>query len=339
MQSKNQKILAAALTLAVAAPCLSVPASAQVAPRQPQQNAPRQNTPRQTPPRQNAATEIIALQAYVDGRSDTYGIKPAEAIPVNAGERVRIHLVGTAIVRGNGEERPVNARFSVAAGRDEIDIVRTGPDWVEVQAKSRKDDGIAQIGYQVNGNYEMKGGLREGRITLQIGDGDTESAPGQIGTDRDRWNRSQELTSRLYRSILGVDARGDAAREDTEHIYESGPAGVRDVAMALADDMGSRYDRLSEDQAVEVLGDLYRGLLRRTGNDRELWDQDRGFRTNVDTLRREGFEKMVQVIVDSGEFQTANGLRELGSLAGRDYDREDWRTDRQRHAVPRPPVR
>lgn len=324
MRTKKH-ILATALALTLAAPVLSA------------QTAPRQTAPRQAQPRQTQATEVIALQTYVEGRSDTYGVKPAEAIPVRAGERVRINLVGTAIVNGNGEERPINARFSVAAGKDQIDIVRTGPSWVDVQVGSRKDDGIAQLAYEVTSNYEMKGGLKSGRITLQVGEG-TRSSSGQTGTgvdisDRARWTRAQDLTAQLYRSILGTEARGDLAREDAEHIYEMGAAGVRDVALALADDAGTRYDRLSEDEAVEVLGDLYRGLLRRTGSDSQLWDEDRGFRVNVDTLRRQGYEKMIQVILDAPEFVAANELRSFGSLAGRYTSTDDWRRERGRYAI------
>jgi hypothetical protein len=328
MRNKNLKIFTAALALTVAAPTLY----AQTAPRQ---TAPRQSQPRQAQPRQTAATEVIALQTYVEGRSDTYGVKPAEAIPVRAGERVRINLVGTAIVNGNGEERPINARFSVAAGKGQIDIVRTGPNWVDVQVGSRKDDGIAQLAYEVTSNYEMKGGLKSGRITFEIGEGTTSSTNETVTgiTDRARWTRAQELTSQLYRSILGTEPRGDLLREDSEHIYEMGAAGVRDVALALADDAGTRYDRLSEDEAVEVLGDLYRGLLRRTGSDSQLWDEDRGFRLNVDTLRRQGYEKMIQVILDAPEFVSANNLRDFGSLAGRYTSTDDWRRERGRYAI------
>lgn len=326
MKSKNLNILAAALTMAMTAPALFAQ-HAQSAPRQPQQQA----QPRQ----QDQVTEVIALQTYVQGRSETYGVKPAETIPVRAGERIRINLVGTAIVNGTGKERPINARFSVAAGRDQLNIVRSGPNWVDVQVGSRKDDGVAQLAYEVTSNYEMKGGLKSGRITFQIGEGT--SSPGQVGSgsginDRDRWNRAQQLTAQLYRSILGTEARGDLAREDAEYIYDMGSNGVRDVALALADDAGTRYDRLSEDEAVEILGDLYRGLLRRSGSDSQLWDQDSGFRNNVNTLRRQGFEKMVQIILDAPEFRTANDLQSFGSLAGRDTT-DDWRRDRGRYAI------
>lgn len=316
MRYKNLKIFAAALL--VAAPTLSA------------QSAPRQTAPRQaTPQQRNAGTEVIALQTYVEGRNATYGVKPAEPIPVRVGDRVRIHLVGTAIVNGNGEERRIPARFTVAAGRGQIDIVQTGADWALVQVNSR-GNGIAQLGYEVTGSYEMKGGLREGRITLEIGEGVAENAP-ISSVDRVRWDRAEDLTEQLYRSILGAAPQGNVAREDLEHIYAAGAEGVREVALALAEDAGTRYDRLSQDEAVEVLGDLYRGLLRRTGSDSQLWDSDSGFRTNVDTLRRQGYEKIVQVIVDAPEFRTANSLADFHYLAGR--DERSWRSDRSRYAI------
>lgn len=328
MRNKSLKIFAAALLVGSATLTLDA---------QTRQQAPRQGSTKQP---QTKPLDVIALQTYVEGRNDTYGVKPAEPIPVREGERVRIHLVGTAIVDGNGVERRIPARFSVASGRGNVDIVQTGPDWALVQV-NRRGDGLAQLGYEVTGgSYEMKSGLREGRITLDIGDrqgSSSGSSSGQVGSgpvDRNRWSQAQELTDRLYRSILGVaPQQGDVAREDTEHIYEMGYLGVREVALALANDAGSRYDRLAQDDAVEVLGDLYRGLLRRTGNDDQLWDQDSGFRGNVDTLRRQGFNKMVQVIIDAPEFMTANNLRDFGNLAGRDD--ANWRNDRSRYAVPR----
>src|SRR5262249_18126529 len=159
---------------------------------------------------------------------------------------------------------------------------------------------------------EMKGGLHDGRITMEVVGGPESSPAPVIPAERDRWNQAQALTDQLYRSILGVAPQGDIAQRDTEHIYEMGLAGVRDVALALAQDAGTRFNGLSQNDAVGVLGNLYRGLLRRTGNDNDFWNQDPGFRTNVDTLRRQGFSKMVEVIVDAGEFRTANDLMGFG---------------------------
>jgi len=282
--------------------------------------------------------DVIALQTYVEGRNATYGVKPAQPIPVNPGDRIRLHLVGTAIINGNGVEREMPARFTVAAGRGQIDIVQTGATWALVQVNSR-GDGIAQLGYEVTGNdYDMKGGLRQGRITFEIGEGEAEISPESVGpgsvgnVDRARWTRARELTDQLYRSIVGAAPSGDTAQRDLEHIYEMGAIGVRDVALALAHDVNTRFDRLPQDDAVEVLGDLYRGLLRRDLSNQQLWDMDSGFRNNTDTLRRKGYVTTVQGLLDSEEFRSVNSLSQFGNLAGYNNNTA-WRTTPSRYAI------
>jgi hypothetical protein len=266
-----------------------------------------------------AQMKIIAVQAKAGGT--TYGVAPnQEQIPVNVGDRVRIDLVGTSIEAGRGVERPVNAHFNVAAGRGQIDIAQAGSSWVVVNVRA---PGEAQLGYSVAGNYDMRGNMRDGRITLQIADTgrhrgfESMGGPGRGGNER--WDRAQDLTRRLYRGILGSDPRGDEARRDTEVIARDGSAGVRSVALDLADSVRRNHNyRLGEDEAVRVLGNLYRGLLGRSSGDRELWDRDRGFRGNVDTLRRDGMVRIVDVIVTSDEFRSVNHIDELDRDRGGD---------------------
>ncbi|HEX7183168.1 MAG TPA: hypothetical protein VF756_15110 [Thermoanaerobaculia bacterium] len=299
----------------------------------------------QQPRKTQNPTEVISLQARVEGlngaTSGVYGIKPAEAIPIRVGESVRVNLVGTGLVSGKGVEVPVHARFEVAAGRDRIDIAQTGPNWVVVTARGRGDSGLAQLSYDVTSNYEMKGGLQNGRITFEIGEGAVRGdAP--IGNNNDsNWRRAQDLTAMLYRGILNVQPSGDLFNRDVQHVHRYGLSGIREVALELAEDYESRYDvrRMSEAEAVELMGDLYRGLLQRNMSDRELWDRDRGFRGNVDTLRRQGLVRLVEVILDSEEFRSVNNLSSFNpSIAvGRDtYTREEWRRERDRL---RPPTR
>ncbi len=174
MNLKKLKIAAVALfVLALAAPALE---------------AQRHKARRQ----HNGTLQIIALQTYVEGRDATYNVKPADHIPVSVGERVKIYLVGTALIDNAGEEQPVDANFTVAAGRGNIEIVQTGSNWALVQVKSSGDDGMAQLGYEVNGDYEMKGGLQWGRITLAIEEGDEESEEEEV--EQGRWDRAEELT-------------------------------------------------------------------------------------------------------------------------------------------------
>jgi hypothetical protein len=322
MDKKSLKTLAAALVLTAAASSLE----AQAVRKQVGQKGAKPTT---------APINIIALQSRVDQHGRVYGVNPAETIPLRPGERVRVDFVGTAIAgNGNGVERPVNATFQLAAGRDQLDLVQSGPHWFIVQAKTRKDDGIAQIAYQVTGNYDMKGGMRTGRVTFQV-DGDAVSNPGQVGDrDRTRWDQARSINDRLWRSIVGQTPSGNAATSDADHIYQMGYKGVMDVARALAEDVGGQYNNLSQERAVQVLGDLYRGLLRRSGDNNQLWDSDPGFRGNVDELRRRGFVSMVTGLVNSQEFQQANQMSSFGSLAGQNDDYDEWRSNR-RYAVPR----
>jgi len=282
-----------------------------------------------------AQMKIIAIQARVDGT--TYGVAPnAEEIPVSAGDRVRLDLVGTSIEAGRGVERPINARFTTASGRGTIDIVQTGSNWVVINVRS---GGTAQIGYSVTGGYDMKGSLSSGRITFDAGD-DRRSGNSRGGYDRgdrggrgdrdgrydrngsDRWSRARELNRMLYRGILNEDPRGnDDRRDDIELIYSDGSLGLRRVALDLAREAQRDIpSRLSQDQAVRIMGSLYRDLLGRDMSDRELWDRDRGFRGNVDTLRRSGLERIVDVIVGSEEFRSVNRTVEFDRMP-RDRDR------------------
>jgi len=285
-----------------------------------------------------AQMKIIAVQAKVGGTN--YGVAPnAEQIPVNVGDRVRVDLVGTSIEGGRGVERQVNARFDVASGRGQIDIVQSGSNWVVVNVRSAGD---AQLGYAVTGNYDMRGNMRNGRITLQISDNRRRGGQdrGQGGHDNggyehgghggnERWDRAKDVTRRLYLGILGAEPRGDEARADTERIARDGSAGVRDVARSLAGGAHhGRGGRMDQEEAVRVLGDLYRGLLGRDMSNRDLWERDRGFRDSVNTLRRDGLVRIVDGIVASEEFRSVNKLNELDRMPR--WDRGDGH-DRDRH--------
>jgi len=282
-----------------------------------------------------AQMKIIAVQAKVGGT--TYGVAPnQELIPVNVGDRVRVDLVGTSIEGGRGVERQVNARFNVAGGRGQIDIGQAGNNWVVVNIRSA-GDGTAQLGYSVAGNYDMRGNMRDGRIAFQITDnrrggdrGHGDQGGYENRGDRgdrgengrgDRWERAQDVTRRLYRGILGADPRGDEARNDTQRIAHDGSSAVRDVARALAVEAQRRNPRMGEDEAIRVLGDLYRGLLGRQMSNRDLWDRDRGFRDSVHTLRRDGIVRIVDGIVSSEEFRSVNKLNELDRGDRHDHDR------------------
>lgn len=117
----------------------------------------------------SATVRVQNLYAWVEGvnleREDAaYGIKPAEPIDVEVGEEVEVSLWAET---GGDEDEPVSASFSVAAGRENIQITGTGDNWVKIRVKGGSG-GNAQLYYSVEGDYNMKGGLREGRITFEI---------------------------------------------------------------------------------------------------------------------------------------------------------------------------
>jgi hypothetical protein len=177
----------------------------------------------------------------------------------------------------------------------------------------------------------MRPSLASGRITFKIGAAATaaaapypaypanpaniagEPAPPQ-GYGRDRWRRAWELEHMLYRAILGEEPRGDRARVDADRIYREGYGGVLTVASELAriaEERGqgrSTLDRGYQERDVERLAGLYRDLLHRQQGDREMWQQDPGFRNNVEALHRKGLDAVVASIVDSDEFRTVNQI-------------------------------
>jgi opacity protein-like surface antigen len=278
-----------------------------------------------------AQMKIIAVQAKVGGTN--YGVAPnTEPIPVTVGDRVRVDLVGTSIEGGRGVERQVNARFNVAGGRGQLDIGQSGSNWVTITIRSA-GDGTAQLGYSVTGNYDMRGNMRDGRITFQIADnrhGGGQGGP--VHGRNERWERAQDVTRRLYRGILGADPRGDEARNDTDRIARDGSGAIRDISRSLAvEAQRQRSPRMGEDEAIRVLGDLYRGLLGRDMSNRDLWERDRGFHDSVGRLRRDGLVRIVDSIVTSEEFRSVNKLNELDRMPRGDRDGRDGRGDRDRH--------
>lgn len=117
----------------------------------------------------SATVRVENLYAWVKGvnmdrEEAAYNVKPAEAIDVEVGEEVEVSLWAET---GGDEDEPVSASFSVTAGRDKIQITGTGDNSFRVRVKGGSG-GTAQIFYSVDGDYNMKGGLREGRITFEI---------------------------------------------------------------------------------------------------------------------------------------------------------------------------
>jgi len=297
---------------------------------------------------QSQQISIIALQANVDnaGRKVTYGIRPnSETIPLEAGQRIRVSLVGTAIINGVGVERTVNARFHTVAGAGALELGQTGPNWVMVRGRG---NGVAQLGYDVTDrSYAMKGGFESGRITFQMtgssGAGDNGGNGGYGGgappppspaEGGDRLAVAQRIAQRLYHAILNKDDLRDArAQRDIDAIYRGGFPVIQSVArdLAIAAEANGRFDQRNAD---DVVGRFYRDLLGRRGSNREIANQDRGFLDNVNLLRERGLPELVRVIVGSQEFQQVQELDRYGLLYAPN-DRERGRDGRDYRRPPR----
>ena len=115
-------------------------------------------------PRMAGGRNLYAWVQGVDREDAAYNIKPAEPIDVEVGEEVEVSLwLGTV----SDDDEKVNASFSVAAGHNKIQITGSGANWIRVRIKGGSG-GLAQLGYEVDGNYNLPGGLRSGRITFEI---------------------------------------------------------------------------------------------------------------------------------------------------------------------------
>ncbi len=270
-----------------------------------------------------APLEVIAEKVRVQSQNGTtHGdFQLGDAVPAQVGERLQVSLLGTGIFNGAGREVPVDASFAIAAGGHNCSLLRTGPNWALVGVNGAGGNGLCQRSWNAAARYQMRPSLASGRITFKIGARAAAAAPAAVtvpespqGYTRDRWRRAWELDGMLYRAVLGEEPRGERARVDADRIYREGYGGVLTVATELAriaEERGlgrSTLDRGYQERDVERLAGLYRDLLHRQQGDRDLWQQDPGFRANVDALHRKGLVAVVESIVDSDEFRSVNQI-------------------------------
>ncbi|HEX5761063.1 MAG TPA: hypothetical protein VF121_17890 [Thermoanaerobaculia bacterium] len=278
-----------------------------------------------TPKNAVDGAKVIALQTWVENLTAAnearFGLAPnSETIPVNVGDRVRVRLVGTMIeADGDGVEVPVAARFSEAPGTSQLDILERGSNWVVVRIADRdrqRNDGRAQLAYEVTGRYDLKQNMQSGRITFDLGGRGSSAVGTDLGvTDRERWRHAERVAAVLYDGILNMDASAlrlaSGYQEDVEQIYREGYQGVVQVAMDLARDSRER-DVFRSLSANDVAAHLYRVLLGRSGSASQLRG-DAGFVSNVRLLEREGLEDLVETIVRSEEFHQVHEMTRLAS--------------------------
>lgn len=313
--TQNRKLQTRLFTAAALAFALALPVAGQGVARERSWDRDRSRSV------ETGATKVIAIQVWADPfgegrdrREQRFGVAPEnEAVQVWPGERLRLTLVGTGLFNGEGEEVPVGATFNLEAGRD-VSILRSGSNWVEVAIGDDARGVAGQIGYRVRGGYDMRGGLTNGRITLEA------SRRGVPGDDRDgdydtRRQKARAVTRALIEGILDSNFDPARDRDAVEEIYQDGYRGVQRYADELATVVERRRIRLDPEETVRR---LYRVLLKR-GPDQIR--TDRGFYSNVEAMRRNGLRSVVRTIVGSVEFRRVFEMNDFDRLRrnGRRY--------------------
>ena len=291
-------------------------------------------------PSPSDGVKVITMTArvhYVDGRRTAdFEIGSGGHVPLVAGDRVRIHMVGTAIEGGRGVERVIPVRFQLSAGSRWADASQDRDGSVLVVAKpvSPDDagtDGLvnAQLSYAVLGDYDMRDHLRNGFVTFSI-----RPARGSVGgpvTGSGRWQRAASIGD----DVAEIQLAGEGTPNwVVERIYRNGYQGARDAALELAVQT-ERTGVLRRWTPQALTAHLYRHLLGRPGSDREIALADRGFDANVRIYQSRGYRALVEVFVDSDEFRRHHDFARIENLPMPRDDRGQGNDPDQRRR-PRP---
>jgi|GEM_PF-5788868 len=303
-----------------------------------------------------ADTQIIALKARVTdldtGREQVIDLDRADQhAQIQVGDRVRVDLVGTAIIDGNGVAVQVPADFEIAAGSWRIDIAPSSASSVIVSATQPNSvhrgnpEGRSGVGFEVAGDYDLKPKFRKGRVTFEIADREGDFGAGTVAEPAEtwqpdaRWRRAEELADDLAQIDFNPDGLD---RADVQRIYDRGLIGVREVASDMAIKAG-RSGAVRARDGADVVAHAYRHLLGRRGTAREIAQADpQGFRNNLELLERRGYGALVTLFVESDEFRRVHDLDSFDDLP-RDESRwgdedgeryEDYRRARARDSRP-----
>jgi hypothetical protein len=259
--------------------------------------------------RASGEERALGLSARVQnlrtGQVQIYDLDRVESIPLDGSEALRISLVDRA---SRGEDL-VEADFDAGSG---LTIERSGDNWVIVRPTA--GSGSAQLSFDPEGTRYAEGSIRFDLAGTSTGGGSTAPVG---GSDRARWERSEELVGMLYRTVLNQEPRAESERDfyvDVGKVYKEGFEGLRELARDLAREAEER-DVFEREPASEVVGDMYRAFLGRTASTQDLYRMDEGFREFVDQLdERNGLVAVVDGIVGSEEFRRKQDLESHGLL-------------------------
>ncbi|MEM7049761.1 MAG: hypothetical protein AAF604_08880 [Acidobacteriota bacterium] len=262
---------------------------------------------------------------HVDS-GEVYNYELGQHIPLQVGERVVIRL------RGEGpairKAIDLRARWEVNRGGWRLDVLKSQPDFIELRAVSSNEDNrgkngnLSQLEFTLQGPYTGRKVILHGFLTFDIGgSGHGGGGGGDLGGGDSSSAAARAVVGSLYHGILG---RAPSSRElstATDRVDRYGVGEVRTLAANLAAD--ARAPRGDRWQSRQLIGDLYRALLGRTGTDQQMWDRDQGFRDAVSTFMNRGLSPVVDVLVTSEEFRRHQGLDRLAASPPRGVRRRN----------------
>jgi hypothetical protein len=115
-----------------------------------------------------ASARIISLAVKVTSGGHTIGtfsIKPPTPVPTKVGGTYTLALMGTTISGGKPTTVPVNATFSIRAGKGRVILSNPGSNSVDVKVLHKGPNGNL-IKYVVATGTNIKKGLAAGYISL-----------------------------------------------------------------------------------------------------------------------------------------------------------------------------
>ncbi|HEX6204012.1 MAG TPA: hypothetical protein VF100_13500 [Thermoanaerobaculia bacterium] len=242
-------------------------------------------------------TRLLAVEVLVTdlATNRTVAYELGQHVPLSAGDRVRVDLVGSAHVDGAGRRVALPADFTAGGGGRRLGLAPTRQGGVVVHAEQAGgDDGdrqTAQIRFDLRGQYEPPR-LASGFVTFEI------APPAAVAAPSERWQLSERLAHDLGHVLLVERPQVDEAW--AVRIHDTGLTGARALGRQLAA-TALRDRRLEEMPPWEVTAHLYRHLLGRQGTADELWRRDPGFWESVELLDERGYATLVDTLLQSRE--------------------------------------
>lgn len=257
-------------------------------------------------------TRLLALEILVTdlATNRTVAYDAGKHVPLTVGDRVRIELVGSALIDGVGRGVALPADWVVGGGGWRIEAAPTAEGGVIVHALRPDSDDrgrsgrLSHVDFELRGRYEPQR-FASGGITLEI------APPAAVAAPSERWQLSERLAHDLGHVLLVERPQIDEGW--AVRIHDTGLTGARALGRQLAA-TALRDRRLEEMPPWEVTAHLYRHLLGRQGTADELWRRDPGFWESVELLDERGYATLVDTLLQSRELAERYQLARFEAL-------------------------